>query len=159
MAGPLIAAAYDRGSADELHRVSKVVARAGFAFALLSAAALYLFGRFLLGLFGPGFEAGRNVLSVLLIGGIANALTGVVAYYATLTGRERQALGIFAGALLVSIALNLLLIPRFGAVGAAIASSSATAAWNFVMLVYVRRTIGIDASALALPPRFTLIER
>jgi hypothetical protein len=38
-------------------------------------------------------------------------------------------------------------------VGAAIASSSATAAWNLAMLVYVRRTLGIDASALALPIR------
>jgi O-antigen/teichoic acid export membrane protein len=154
MAGPLIAAAYDRGSADELRRVSKVVARTGFAFALLGAAGLYLLGGLLLGWFGPGFEAGRNVLSILLLGGVVNAFTGVVAYYATLTGRERPALAIFAGALLVSIGLNLLLIPRLGAVGAAIASSSATAAWNVAMLVYVRRTIGIDASALALAPKF-----
>jgi O-antigen/teichoic acid export membrane protein len=83
----------------------------------------------------------------------------VVAYYATLTGRERQALAIFAGALVLSISLNLLLIPRFGAIGAAAASSSATGAWNFVMLGYVRRTLGIDASALALRPKFTLIKR
>jgi O-antigen/teichoic acid export membrane protein len=55
--------------------------------------------------------------------------------------------------LVLSIALNLLLIPRFGAEGAAVASSSATVAWNLLMLVYVRRTMGIDASALALPPR------
>jgi O-antigen/teichoic acid export membrane protein len=82
-----------------------------------------------------------------------NAFTGVVAYFTTLTGRERQGLVIFAVALVLSIALNLLLIPGFGAVGAAIASSSATAAWNLAMLVYVRRTLGIDASALALPIR------
>ena len=154
MAGPLIAAAYDRGSADELHRVSKIVARAGFIFALVGAACLYLFGGLLLGLFGPGFEAARAVLAVLLIGGVVNAFTGVVAYYATLTGRERQALAIFVGALLVSIGLNLLLIPSFGAVGAAIASSSATVAWKMALLVYVRRTIGIDASALAFAQRF-----
>jgi O-antigen/teichoic acid export membrane protein len=153
MAGPLIATAHDRGATDELHRVSRVVARAGFAFALVGAGILYLLGDTLLGLFGPGFVQGRAVLSILLLGGIANAFTGVVAYFATLTGRERPALGIFAGALVLSIALNLLLIPRFGAVGAAIASSSATAAWNLAMLFYVRRTTGIDASAVALPWR------
>jgi O-antigen/teichoic acid export membrane protein len=153
MAGPLIAAAYDRGSLDELHRVSSLVARAGFAFALLSAAALYLLAKPLLGLFGPDFVAGRDVLSILLLGGIVNAFTGVVAYFTTLTGRERSGLVIFAGALLLSIILNLLLIPRLGAVGAAIASSSAMIAWNLVMLFYVRKTIGIDASALALPMR------
>jgi O-antigen/teichoic acid export membrane protein len=153
MAGPLIAAAYDRGSLDELHRVSSLVARAGFAFALFSAAALYLFAKPLLGLFGPDFVAGRDVLSILLLGGVVNAFTGVVAYFTTLTGRERSGLVIFAGALLLSIILNLLLIPRLGAVGAAIASSSAMIAWNLVMLFYVRKTIGIDASALALPMR------
>jgi O-antigen/teichoic acid export membrane protein len=153
MAGPLIAAAYERGATDELHRVSGVVARAGFAFSLIGALALYLLGRPLLGLFGPGFVAAHGVLAVLLVGGVINAFTGVVAYFTVLTGRERQALVIFAGALVVSIALNLVLIPRLGALGAAVASSSATAAWNLVMLVYVRRTIGIDASALALEPR------
>jgi O-antigen/teichoic acid export membrane protein len=159
MAGPLIAAAHDHGATDELHQVSSVVARTGFTLALVGAGMLYLLGDLLLGLFGPGFIQARTVLSVLLLGGIVNAFTGVVAYFATLTGRERHALLIFAGALALSIALNLLLIPRFGAVGAAVASSSATAAWNVAMLVYVRRTIGIDASALALTPKFTLIER
>jgi O-antigen/teichoic acid export membrane protein len=153
MAGPLIAAAYERGSMDELHRASSLVARAGFVFAMMSAAALFLFAGPLLGLFGPAFVAGRNVLLILLLGGIANAFTGVVAYFTTLTGRERQGLAIFAGALVLSIALNLILIPRFGAEGAAVASSSATVAWNLAMLLYVRRTMGIDASALALPPR------
>jgi O-antigen/teichoic acid export membrane protein len=153
MAGPMIAAAYERAATDELHRVAGVVARAGFGFSLIGALALFLFGKPLLGLFGPEFVAAHGVLSVLLIGGVVNAFTGVVAYFTVLTGRERQALVIFAGALVVSVCLNLLLIPRFGALGAAVASSSATAAWNLVMLVYVRRTIGIDASALALAPK------
>lgn len=155
MAGPLIASAYQRGSIAELHRISRMVARGGFAFALASAAGLYFLGRPLLSLFGREFVAAQDVLAVLLLGGIVNAFTGVVAYFVTLTGRERQGLAIFAGALALSIGLNLLLIPRYGAVGAAIASSSATIAWNLVMLVYVRRTIGIDASALSLAPHET----
>jgi O-antigen/teichoic acid export membrane protein len=157
MAGPLVAGAYARRSIDELHRVSTIVARIGLAFALLSAGALYLLGTPLLALFGPDFVAGRDVLSILLLGGIVNAFTGVVAYFTTLTGRERQGLAIFAGALMLSVILNLVLIPPLGAVGAAIASSSATAAWNLAMLAYVRLTMGIDASALALAPR--LIEK
>jgi O-antigen/teichoic acid export membrane protein len=90
---------------------------------------------------------------VLLLGGIVNAFTGVVAYFMLLTGHERQALAIFVGALVVSIALNVVLIPKYGAFGAAIASSSALAAWNLAMWAYVRRTVGIDASAIARPPR------
>lgn len=153
MAGPLIAAAYHRRDVASLHRVAAIIARTGFAFALVLAAALFLFGKWLLGMFGPNFVAAQPVLLVLLIGGVVNAFTGVVAYLATLTGRERVAVGILAGALILSIGLNVMLIPLLGAVGAAIASSSGTTAWNLAMLVYVRRSLGIDASALALAPR------
>jgi O-antigen/teichoic acid export membrane protein len=152
MSGPLIAAAHDRGSTEEMHRISSIVARAGFAFAVVGALLLLVFGKALLGLFGDEFVAAVPVLGILLLGGVVNAFTGVVAYYMTLTGHERQALLIFVGALALSIGLNVWLIPRYGAVGSAVASSSALAAWNLAMLAYVRRTIGIDASALALAP-------
>lgn len=152
MAGPLMAAAYEKGAIDDLQQISKIVARASFGFAVISALGLYLLAAPLLGLFGRDFVQGSDVLAWLLLGGLANAFTGVVVYYTTLTGRERQGLVIFAFALAVSIGLNLLLIPRFGALGAAVSSSSATAAWNFIMLAYVRLTIGLDASVLALPP-------
>ena len=42
---------------------------------------------------------------------------------------------------------------QFLGVGAAIASTVGTIGWNLVMLVYVRRAMGIDASAMALAPR------
>ena len=153
MGAPLIASAHERGAFDEMRRVSTLVARLGFASAALGALALLLFGRWLLGLFGSEFVAAYPVLAVLLVGGAVNALTGMVGYLMILTGRERIALVIFTGALALSIVLNLVFIPRWGALGAAIASSSATTAWNLAMLVFVRRTIGIDASALALRPR------
>ncbi|MES2119077.1 MAG: oligosaccharide flippase family protein [Pseudomonadota bacterium] len=153
IAGPQIASSYHRGALDELSSLSRLIARIGLLIAIGAAALLVLFGRPLLGLFGPGFDTAYPVLVALTIGGLVNAFTGVVAYMMTLTGRERPALAIFAGALAISVLFNLLLIPRFGALGAAIASSSATAAWNLAMLVYVRRTLGIDASALALARR------
>lgn len=159
MAGPLIANAYERRSTEDLHRISALVARAGFLFALVAAIFIYALAGPMLGLFGRGFSAATDVLSILLVGGIVNAFTGVVAYFATLTGRERQALGIFVAALTLSIVLNMWLIPRLGAVGSAVASTSATIAWNLIMLLYVRRTIGIDGSALALAPRATLWKR
>ena len=60
---------------------------------------------------------------------------------------------IFAGALAGSVILNVLLIPSYSIFGAAIASTVGTIGWNLVMLVYVRRAMGIDASAMALAPR------
>jgi O-antigen/teichoic acid export membrane protein len=152
LAAPSVAAAHERGARDELHRISRLVARLGFAFAVGAAFALLLSGRWLLGLFGPDFPAAFPVLAILLVGGIVNAFTGIVTYFMTMTGHERSAVLIFAGGLAVSLILNLLLIPRWGAVGAAVASSAGTATWNVAMLAYVRLRVGIDASALAIPP-------
>ena len=153
VAGPLIVSAHNRGARTELIRVSALVSRIGLAFAVASAALLFVLGPWLLGLFGPEFVAAHKVLAILLIGGVVNAFTGVVGQLMILTEHERQALVIFAFALLLSISLNIWLIPSLGAVGAAIASASATSAWNFAMLIYVRRKVGIDASALAFAPR------
>jgi len=150
---PMIASAYHRNRPDEMHRVAKLNARLGFAFALLAGLVLVLGGRWLLAIFGPEFTAAYPALLVLLLGGLVNASTGVVAYLMTLTGRERPALAIFVAALAVSLSLNLVLIPRFGIIGAAVASTSALSFWNVAMLIYVRRTIGIDASAIGLRPR------
>jgi O-antigen/teichoic acid export membrane protein len=152
VSGPMIASAWHRAATAELHQISKLVARLGLGFAAAMALVLVVGGRWLLGLFGPEFSVAYPVLLVLLAGGIVNAFTGIVGYLLTLTGRERPALVIFGGALVVSVGLNLLLIPLWGAVGAAIASTSALSAWNLAMLFYVRRTMGIDASALALAP-------
>lgn len=157
VAGPLIVSAYNRGARVELVRISALIARIGLAFAVVTAVLLSVLGGWLLGLFGSEFVTARQVLLILLVGGVANAFTGVVGQLMILTEHERQALVIFAGALLLSIVLNLALIPAFGAVGAAIASASATTAWNFAMLIYVRRKVGIDASALALPPRIVRV--
>jgi O-antigen/teichoic acid export membrane protein len=150
---PLVASAYHRGAREELHQVSRVVARLGLGFAGVVSVGLLLGGKWLLSLFGAGFPAGYPVILILLVGGIVNAFTGIVGYLMVLTGRERATMTIFAGALLLSVSLNWLLVPRIGAIGAAIASSAATCGWNLVMLVYVRRALGIDASAIARPPR------
>lgn len=149
----MIASAFHRNERDELHRVARLSARLGLGFALLAALVLIGAGRWLLEIFGPEFTTAYPALLVLLLGGLVNASTGVVAYLMTLTGRERPALAIFVAALALSLALNLLLIPRLGVVGAAIASTSALSFWNVAMVFYVRRSIGIDASALGLSPR------
>lgn len=153
VSGPLIASLYDQRDWTRLARMAVAAAQIGTVAALAASLPLVFAGRLVLSLFGPEFVSAYPALLVLLLGGVANALTGSVAYLMTMTGRHVPATMIFAGALFLSIFLNLLLIPRFGTVGAAVASSSATAAWNLAMLAYVRRTIGIDASALALQRR------
>jgi O-antigen/teichoic acid export membrane protein len=149
--GPLVAAAYHRSDHEGLTRLTHFAARLSTGSAGLIAIVLILCGKSLLRIFGPDFEAAYLPMLVLLVGGLVNAFTGIVAYLLTMTGRERTGMGIFSAALGVSLTMNLLLIPRFGALGAAISSSTAVCVWNLAMAFYVRRKLGIDATALGRP--------
>jgi O-antigen/teichoic acid export membrane protein len=151
--GPLVATEYHRSNFVELNKLIRFAARLTAASGALVIVLLVLTGRSLLGLMGPDFVAAYPTLIVLLAGGAVNAGTGIVAYLLTLTGHERVAALIFGIALILSLTLNILLIPVLGSMGAAIASSATVSMWNITMVFYVRRTLGIDASILCLPLR------
>jgi len=153
VSGPLIASAHYRGEMVELARIARFNARWSLLFAVAMAVILALVGRAALGLFGAGFSDAYAALMILLVGGLANSFTGSVAYLLMMTGHQRGALFIMIGALLVSIVANSLLIPRMGATGAAIASSLGTTIWNLAMAAYVRRKLGVDATALGMSVR------
>lgn len=153
ISGPAIASAFRRNDAAELALIARLNSRFSFAFACVVGAILALVGPWALRGFGPSFDEAYPALLILLIGGLANAFTGSVGYYLSLTGHQRAALTILAGAALLSLALNIMLIPQLGTIGSAFASSVAMIFWNGAMLVYVRRMLGIDTSAIGLRPR------
>lgn len=152
VSGPLIASAHRRSDVQEMARVARFNARFALLFGFILAAGLAILGPFVLSFFGSDFKVAYPALLILLAGGLVNSFTGTVGYYLALTGHQRVALLTFAVALVLSIALNWLLIPRLGATGSAVASACALAFWNLSMAVYVRRRLGVDATALGRPP-------
>jgi O-antigen/teichoic acid export membrane protein len=80
----------------------------------------------------------------LILGRIANAAFGSVGFLLTMTGHERDAMYIFAAASVISVVLNLTLIPSYGLLGAAIATTIVTIIWNSLMFVRAKRLTGID---------------
>jgi O-antigen/teichoic acid export membrane protein len=70
---------------------------------------------------GSRFHAGAGVLRILVIGLIATFPSGLIGAGLTALGRQRALLWPISGALVMNVALNLLLIPRWHATGAAIA--------------------------------------
>lgn len=153
VAAPAIASAFHRGDRETLSQLATQTARLSLLFAMVVIVALLVFGRVLLAAFGSSFEEAYPVLVILLAGGVVNAFTGNVANYMLMTGHQRPAAAIMAAALAVSAVLDCLLIPTFGAVGAAVGSVAGVSAWNLAMVVYVRRHLGIDASAIGRRPR------
>ncbi len=153
ISAPMIAVAHRRKDFTELARIAKLNARLAFGFSLAMALFLALIGRLALSAFSPEFEAAYPALLILLLGGLISAWTGSVGYLMTMTGRHNPALFSASAALLCNIVVNLTLIPKFGIIGAATAATTGILVYNLLMWLHVRRTMGIDASVLALHPR------
>jgi O-antigen/teichoic acid export membrane protein len=87
-------------------------------------------------------------LVILCVGQLVNATMGSVSAVLNMTGNERDAMrSVFISAT-VNVLLNLLLVPRWGAVGAAIATSTTLIVFNVMMWRLVRLRTGLDSSPL-----------
>jgi O-antigen/teichoic acid export membrane protein len=93
----------------------------------------------LLRLFGAQFADASMLLRILAIGQFVNAATGPVGFVLVVSGRERgfaHSLAAVSGAMLLA---DLVLIPRFGVVAAAIIASLGVVALNLWQFLLARR--------------------
>ncbi|MET3427162.1 O-antigen/teichoic acid export membrane protein [Actinoplanes tereljensis] len=93
--------------------------------------------------FGDGYTAGRNVVVVLACAMLVATGCGMVDMVLAMAGRTSWNLANVLIALTVTIGLDLLLIPRFGALGAAAGLACAMVANNLLPLVQVGRAVGL----------------
>lgn len=122
---------------------------AGLAAALAVAAAFVLLGQPLLGLFGS-FEAAYPLLLLLAAGYLVNAGFGMHASYLAMSGEVGWSALLRIGALGLLVALNLVLIPRYGAIGAAAAALVTQVLVNVVGAALAYRLVGLRAVDLPL---------
>ncbi|MCG8587645.1 MAG: polysaccharide biosynthesis C-terminal domain-containing protein, partial [Pirellulales bacterium] len=112
--------------------------------------ALIIFSPMVLALFGKAFAGASIVVFVLVLGHWINAASGSSALFLCVTGQERACAIIFAAGAALNVILNTLLIPAYGAVGAATATAISLAAWNIGAVAWMRRLSGVDTSAVGL---------
>ena len=146
VAAPRIAALHARGKLVELQALVSTMSHWIFWPALATAAVAIVFGAKILALFGTTFSAGHGALVILVCGHLVRAGTGLVADLLAVTGHHRQYAWVLAWSALLNVVLNVLLIPRFGIVGAATATAAAMALFNVWLWVFARRRIGVDPS-------------
>ena len=134
IAAPLIAELYYAEEHRDLQRLLKMVAWGIFVFTLFAAGGLILCGPWLLEIFGSGFRAAYVPLIIIVVGQIINSLCGPVMYILQMTGRQSRAAVVVAGSMVVQLLLCLVLIPAWGALGAALAMSVGIALCKIVMV-------------------------
>lgn len=152
--GPLLAEAYAARRTSELRRVIRVL-NALTALSAIPAAAILAFGaEWFLGIFGEGFAPAASALRLLALMQVLNVLTGPVGILLSMTGRQRILAALLAAGFAMHFVLCLILIPRYGLIGAAWSALAAHAAWNLAGAVIVWQVAAVDCSVLDWLRRF-----
>lgn len=135
---PVAADLYQKGEIERLSFILKATTR-WVTYAIIPLFfLLVLLPKEIMLLFGKDYvESGYLVLIVLGFGQAVNCITGGVGYTLTMTGKQKIELINSIGLVLLSIILNWQLIPKFGALGAAIASATAMILINFIRVIEV----------------------
>lgn len=136
---------FAKGRTDELASMFRMTTLLMVLLGLPIAGAFLIWPDLVLHVFGQDFVAGGVPLQILAAGEIVNLGAGSVGILLVMTGHERaiRNLGVFVAA--VNLLLNLVLIPQFGATGAATATALAVTFKSIaaVRLVQKRLSIGL----------------
>lgn len=104
---------------------------------------LILAGDWVMSFFGEQFRVGGTVLAILAIGQLSSTLCGSVRMVLIITGNERGLRNSSFVALVTLLVLSVLLIPTYGAVGAALASAAGTIVTNILPVRLIWKKMGI----------------
>lgn len=147
---PTVAALYRGGEHGRLQRLVTRSARFVLLATVPLVVLLIVFGGQFLSIFGDAFVRGRAALTILCVAQFMNVAMGSVALLLNMTGHERWTVVGVGLAALLNIGFNALLIPRWGLIGAASATLISMVSWNFLLLIGVRKRLGIDPTAFGL---------
>lgn len=103
---------------------------------------LTLGAKYILAIYGQEFVIGWKVLAVISLGQIVNSFCGPVAQILNVTGHQKKLTVIVFFASIINLALNLVLIPKMGMMGSAIASLASVSLWNIWASFIIKSKLG-----------------
>jgi O-antigen/teichoic acid export membrane protein len=140
---PIFAELHDQGDRSRLAHLYQTTSKWTLTLNLPFFLAVVLFPQALLMIFGSEFTDGSGALVILALGAIVNAGTGTSGAVLDMTGHTGVKFINSTLSVGLGIGLNLLLIPPFGVVGAAIAAFGAVSLVNLLRLAEVLWLVGV----------------
>ncbi|MGL4287698.1 MAG: lipopolysaccharide biosynthesis protein [Phreatobacter sp.] len=143
MFAPTVADLYARGDRQALQKVfanASTLSLAGSA--LLALPLLFTMGP-LLRWFGEDFASGSRIAYILVVGQVFAAATGPQQSLLTMTGHERAAATMMIAGAGLNIVGCVLGIPRYGPIGAALATTATMVVWNVAMAIYIHKHLNL----------------
>lgn len=115
---------------------------------IVVAASITVAGPFALSLFGDSYVAAYGPLLILVWVRALDAIAGPTGQILAVSGGHWVALGVSGFSATLNIAGNMVLIPKFGLHGAAVATGLSILVWNLLLLWHIRFKYGLDPSVL-----------
>lgn len=146
---PKIASLHAKHDQIRLQRLMTASARYMLVFSVPVVFCLMLFGDSILTLiFGEQFAGGAMPLAILSLAQAINVGLGSVGVFLIMATHEADAARILTGAAVANILLNLVLIPSFGLIGAALATGVTLVSWKTCLALILDRKLKIRAGAV-----------
>lgn len=135
---PVIAELFRRNEMTRLGNTLKTTTRWIFYLTLPIALVLFFSAKQLMSIYGSEFVSpGAIVLMIFTVAQLANSVTGGVGYTLVMTGKQNLQMLNSVGMILLNIILNLVLVPKFGSIGAALSTGFSLAVINIIRVVEI----------------------
>jgi len=141
---PIISDLYNQNKKTELTETlqwsTRWISTVGLGFGII----FFIFSDEIILLWGEDYYYGGVFLSILVIPKIVNAVTGSSGFVLQMTEHQDLALVNNITSLVVNIILDIILIPRYGPIGAAIGTAVALSLNNILCLIEVNVLVGLS---------------
>lgn len=148
---PHMAHLLHRGEREEAARAYGTASRWILGLSMPAFVVLVVFPHQLLTYFGKGYAAAAAVTVILAFGQLVSAAAGPCGTVLNMSGRVGLNMVDNVAVLVLNVVLNLVLIPRYGIVGAAVAWSASLVAVNIAKVLQAYLVVGIRAAGSGIP--------
>lgn len=140
---PFVADLHHRGEKEKLDALYKNVTRWGLASTMPVLLALAILPGTIMRVYGEEFVAGRSALLILIIGLIVPVVVGTVGFILIMVGRTGWDLLVYAGSFAMAVGIAVVLAPKYGMRGTAVAEAVTLTVSAFARLMLVKRFVDI----------------
>jgi len=121
---------------------------------LAGAVIILALGKPLLWLFGPQFEAGYPVMCILVVGFLFRSSMGPAEFLLNMLGEQTLCAAVLFSSAIMNVALNFALVPHYGMIGAACATSASLMMAALMNYIVVWRRLEIEIAIWRNLPKF-----
>ncbi|WP_417558837.1 flippase [Mesoflavibacter zeaxanthinifaciens] len=142
IAAPKFAEAHSKNNIEHLKTVMQKSTKMIFFITAPLLLVLILFGKKVLSLYGAEFITGYWCLVFLCLGRFISSISGSVGYLLQMTGQQKTFQNVVFLAFIINLILCLVLIPKYGILGAAVSKCIAIIFWNVTLVITIKKRLG-----------------